>query len=190
MQTPTLSFCCDPSDSQDELPLVSSLNFSKQSMRPSEFSFVPLGERTIKGKGLLSTYLVTEGDWETALAGYRAQQQQAWQPTPEGIKAHQIGYEEGMRAGIASTAVIARQACMWYLSDMHTLLIVGWILLQMHALSFSQPFHSTLPLNSSLHSNCPCAGAIPRNQATAQPILWARQPLKFRPLQWQMSSAR
>ncbi|KAF5832168.1 hypothetical protein DUNSADRAFT_12007 [Dunaliella salina] len=80
-----------------------------------EFSFEPLGERTIKGKGLLSTYLVKEGDWESALSSYRTIQQQAWSPTPEGLKAHRAGFEEGFRSGVeaAKTSALISRPSPW-----------------------------------------------------------------------------
>ena len=38
-----------------------------------EERFVPFGERAVKGKGTLRTYLLREGDWEEALQAHALQ---------------------------------------------------------------------------------------------------------------------
>lgn len=119
-----------------------------------EFEFAPLGQRIIKGKGLLSTYLLKvgssargvawapgpqehawvamvarcslltglrgarhlhhcascrhaplqEGDWASALEQYQSMQHAMWSPTPEGIRAHTAGFEEGWRMCLSAAA--------------------------------------------------------------------------------------
>ncbi|KAF5835824.1 hypothetical protein DUNSADRAFT_6858 [Dunaliella salina] len=79
---------------------------------PWEFDFVPLGERPIKGKGMVSTFLVKVGKWMEAYETYMQQQaaQRASLRTPEGLNTFRAGqacgYSDGYQDGFTACSIL------------------------------------------------------------------------------------